>query len=87
MPILEKKEMSAREFKTLKRFNIALKSCKVLRDFFDKGFRSYEALKTIVQIYHPETDFNRLYDFWHFRNIDDDIAMMLEDVFEKLKQE
>lgn len=87
MPVVEEKELTAREFKTLKRFDVALKACNVLKDFFANGFRSYEALKTIVQIYHPKTDFNRLYDFWHFRNIDDDIAVMLEDVFEKLKNE
>ena len=87
MPVVAEKDLTTRELTTQKRFDIALKCCKVLRSFFEKGFRSYEALKTIVQVYHPETDLKRLYEFWHIRNIDSDMVLMLEDVFEKLKNE
>lgn len=76
-----------REFKTLKRFEIALKSSEILRSFFEKGFKSYDALSAIVLNYYPDISENRLWDFWHFRIIDEDICEKLTDVFDKLSKE
>lgn len=80
-------EMKQRDFKTLKRIEIAQKSSNVLRDFFDKGFKSFDALQAIVLNYYPELSQNKLWDFWHFRIIDEEIAETLTAVFEKLKSE
>lgn len=80
-------KVKQREFKTLKRFDIALKSSKILRNFFEKGFKSYDALSAIVFNYYPDISENRLWDFWHFRKIDEDICEKLTDVFEKLNKE
>lgn len=87
MPIVEEVKMKQRDFKTFKRIEAAQKSSKVLRDFFDKGFKSFDALKAIVIFYNPTMNEVRLYDFWHFRIIDEDVCEILENVFEKLKAE
>jgi len=86
MPIENETEMTAREFKTLKRFDVALKSSQILKTFFDNGFKSYDALKAIVQFYYPKVDEAKLWDFWHFRSLDGEIVETLENVFEKLKE-
>ena len=80
-------KMKQRDFKTLKRIESTKKASSLLFLFFEKGFKSFEALEAIVLNYHPEIPKNRLWDFWHFRNVDNDIASSLEDVFEKLKAE
>ena len=87
MPLVEEVKMKQRDFKTLKRIEAAQKSSTVLRSFFDKGFKSFDALKAIVMFYNPEMNEMRLYDFWHFRIIDEDVCETLESVFEKLKSE
>lgn len=87
MPIDENVKLKQRDLKTIKRITATQKSSNVLRGFFDKGFRSFDALKAIVLNYYPEISESRLWDFWHFRIVDEDIAESLEDVFEKLKSE
>ena len=87
MPVQETISYSTREKKTLKRFETARKSAEVLKSFFDKGFKSYEALRSIVMNYYPEISEPRLWGFWHFRQVDEDICDVLESVFEKLKAE
>lgn len=87
MPIDEIATLKQRDFKTLRRIETAQKSSKVLKDFFDKGFKSFDALKAIVLNYYPELPENRLWDFWHFRIVDEEITAALQDVFEKLKAE
>lgn len=87
MPILEVKDYTKRELQTKKRFEGAYKVSKVLKDFFEKGFRSFEALKSIMAFYYPEVDENQLFNLWNFRVFDEDIADKLMDVFEKLKSE
>lgn len=76
-----------REFKTLKRFDIALKSSEILKTFFNKGFKSYDAFSAIVLHYYPDIPEKRLWDFWHFRVIDEDICKSLVVVFDKLNNE
>lgn len=87
MPIDDTLKLKQRDFKTLKRIEAAQKGSQVLRDFFEKGFKSFDALKAIVLNYHPEIPETRLWDFWHFRIVDEDISAALIDVFEKLKSE
>ncbi len=83
--ILEKNKL--REDKTLKRFETALKSSKILRSFFDKGFKSFDAFKAIMLNYYPEITEKKLWDFWHFRIIDEEVCDKIVDVFDKLKNE
>lgn len=87
MPIDDKTLLKQRDFKTLRRIETAQKSSNVLRGFFDKGFKSFDALKAIVLNYYPEISESRLWDFWHFRIVDESISDSLIDVFEKLKSE
>jgi len=87
MPKETLSKVKVREFKTLKRFDVALKSSKVLKTFFDKGFKNYDAFSAIVLHYNPELSEKRLWDFWHFRVIDEDICEKLTAVFEKLNNE
>jgi hypothetical protein len=87
MPIDDNVMLKQRDFKTLRRIETAQKSSKILKDFFDKGFKSFDALKAIVLNYYPELPEGRLWDFWHFRIVDEEITASLEDVFEKLKAE
>lgn len=79
--------LKQRDFKTLRRIETAQKSSNVLREFFDKGFKSFDALKAIVLNYYPDISETRLWDFWHFRIVDESISDSLIDVFEKLKSE
>lgn len=87
MPIDANIMLKQRDFKTLRRIETAQKSSNVLRGFFDKGFKSFDALKAIVLNYYPEISESRLWDFWHFRIVDESISDSLIDVFEKLKAE
>ena len=84
---MEIEKLKQRDIKTLKRIETAQKSSTILRSFFDKGFKSFDALKAIVQNFYPEVNENKLWDFFHFRIIDEDIAEILSDVFDKLKSE
>lgn len=87
MPIQEANSTARREFKTLTRIKTAQLTSSVLRDFFDKGFKSFEALRAIVMFYYPEMNERKLWDCWHFRRVDEAMCEALEDVFEKLKSE
>lgn len=75
------------DINTLERINVAGRISELLRKFFDKGFRGFDAFKSIVVNYYPDVDEKRLQDFWHFRNINSDLCNIVEDVLEKLKQE
>jgi hypothetical protein len=79
--------MSIRENETKNRFKAYQECSSLLKGFFDKGFKSYPALKAIVQHYHPEVDIKKLKLLWNLNSIDFDTKVKLEDVFEKLKQE
>ncbi|MNL53651.1 hypothetical protein D3C87_1769150 [compost metagenome] len=87
MPNANSMKFNVRDFKTLKRIETVQSSSNVLRNFFDKGFRTFDALKSIVLHYYPEMPELKLYDFWHFRRVDSEMCEALEDVFEKLKSE
>jgi hypothetical protein len=87
MPVDEKIKYSQRDVKTLKRIETAHKSAEILKSFFEKGFKSFEALKSIVINYYPEISESRLWNVWHFRQVDESIYDILENVFERLKAE
>jgi hypothetical protein len=87
MPTDELFKMKQRDIKTIKRIDTALKSSEVLKKFFDKGFKSFDALYAIVSNYYPELPEGRLWDFWHFRIVDEEICDKLSSVLEKLKSE
>jgi hypothetical protein len=76
-----------RDFKTLKRIETAKKASEILRSFFDKGFKTFDALLSIVRNYYPEISEKRLWNLWHFRQIDEPMVDVLDVVFEKLKTE
>ena len=80
-------KLKARDRQTLNRIESAEKAASVLRIFFEKGFKNFDALKAIVMNYYPELSEKRLWDFWHFRIVDEDVCEILNDVFEKLKAE
>lgn len=84
---MEIEKLKQRDVKTLVRIETAQKSANVLKDFFHKGFKSFDAIKAIVLNFYPALDEKKLWDFWHFRIIDEEIVEVLEDVFEKLKSE
>jgi hypothetical protein len=85
--LVSKKEFSKREFKSLNRFDNAIKISTVLKNFFNKGFRNLDSIKAILNFYYPEFDCSGLYDFWHLRIYDEKIFQCLENVLEKLKSE
>lgn len=80
-------KLKQRDLKTLKRIESIQKASVVLRNFFDKGFKNFNALEAIVLNYYPELSSAKLWDFWHFRSFDTSISEILEDVFNKLKTE
>lgn len=80
-------EMSIRENETKNRFKMYRECSVLLSGFFEKGFKSYPALKAIVQHYHPEVDVKKLKLIWNMNSIDFITKQKLEDVFEKLKSE
>jgi len=87
MPIDNSIAFNTRDFKTLRRIQTVQSSSNVLRAFFDKGFKSFDALRAIVLCYYPDMSESKLWDFWHFRRVDEAMCEALEDVFEKLKAE
>ncbi|WP_202703116.1 hypothetical protein [Flavobacterium sp. UGB4466] len=87
MPNTNTLEINVRDRKTLNRIKTVQSSSNILRDFFDKGFKTFDALKSIVMHYYPEMPELKLYDFWHFRRVDSEMCEALENVFEKLKSE
>jgi hypothetical protein len=78
---------SVRDNKTIKRIETAQKTSFILGCFFEKGFRNFESLYAIVYNFFPEIPKNRLWNVWHFRQIDELILEKLEVVFKKLKNE
>jgi hypothetical protein len=78
---------NVRDNKTLKRIETVGASANVLKQFFEKGFKTFDALKSIVLHYYPDISEVRLYDFWYFRIVDNEICESLENVFDKLKSE
>ncbi|WP_295093694.1 hypothetical protein [uncultured Flavobacterium sp.] len=87
MPVDEMINYSKRDKQTLERIETAKKSAEILKSFFEKGFKSFEALSSIVSNYYPEMSIEKLKNFWHFRHVDESMYGVLQDVFERLKSE
>jgi hypothetical protein len=82
-----KPKTSIRENETINRFDTYYKCSKILRDFFYMGFKSFDALKSIMQFYYPDIDLVKLKRFWNCQLMDKTIVDQIINVFEKLKNE
>lgn len=80
-------KLKKHEEKTKKRLDGIYKVSKVLNEFFDKGFRTYEKLELIVLVYYPEISKKDLWSIWIIRSYDEVIIEKLNDVLGKLKSE
>ena len=80
----ENNKIRQRDLKTLIRFQTAYNSSNIMMEFFNKGFKSYDSFRAIILNYYPEIEDKRLWDFWHFRIIDNDICNKVIDVYNKL---
>jgi len=50
------------------------------------GFKSFDALKAIMQFHYPDIDLIKLKRFWNCQLMDRDIVLKVETVFEKMKK-
>ncbi|OWP76070.1 hypothetical protein JJC03_13165 [Flavobacterium oreochromis] len=76
--------MKKRELSTLKRIELVQRSSSLLMCFFNKGFRSFDAFKAVIQNYYPEIPESKVFDFWHFRNVSEEVCDKIELVLELL---
>lgn len=83
--LYQNNKLKQRDLKTLVRFETAYNTSSILINFFNKGFKSYESFRAIILNYHPEIQDKRLWDFWHFRIIDNEICTKAQEVFNKLE--
>jgi hypothetical protein len=79
--------LSIREKETITRFETFHECSSILRQFFFMGFKSFDALKGIMQFYYPEIDLVKLKRFWNCVLMDKEIVEKIIFVFEKLKSE
>ena len=84
---MEMLEMSPIEVKAFNRIKNAKKNAELLMCFFEKGFKTYAAIKSIVKHYYPSVSDKRISNFWNMVGIDEPLADVLEVVLEKLKNE
>ncbi|MCH4830598.1 MULTISPECIES: hypothetical protein [Flavobacterium] len=70
--------MKKRELSTLKRIELIQRSSSLLMGFFHKGFRSFDAFKAVIQNYYPEIPESKVFDFWHFRNVNEEVCNKIE---------
>jgi hypothetical protein len=80
-------KMTIREKETINRFDTYHKCSSVLREFFNMGFKSFNALKAIMQFHYPDIDLLKLKRFWNCQLMDKEIVVKVTFVFEKLKAE
>ena len=78
-------KMTIREKETINRFETFHKCSTILREFFNMGFKSFNALKAIMQFHYPDIDLVKLKRFWNCQLMDKDIVNKVVFVFEKLK--
>ena len=86
MPIKEI-EIKPNEKRTLDRIENAVKISKVLKQFFEMGFKDFRSFKVITSHYGVDVPEKKLLDFWTFRWLDSDFLEEIEVVLNKLKQE
>lgn len=80
-------KMTIREKETINRFETFHKCSSILRDFFTMGFKSFNALKAIMQFHYPDIDLVKLKRFWNCQLMDKEIVAKVTFVFDKLKSE
>jgi hypothetical protein len=80
-------KMTIREKETINRFDTFHKCSSVLREFFNMGFKSFNALKAIMEFHYPDIDLVKLKRFWNCQLMDKEIVVKVTYVFEKLKSE
>lgn len=80
-------QLETREFEARKRFIKYQASSELFTDFFDLGFTSFQALKSIVKQYYPDIDVKVLKQMWQMRMVDHEVKLKLQNVYEKLKAE
>jgi hypothetical protein len=85
--ILNKKMLTKREKGSLLRIKNAGRATALLQEFFAKGFTSLVALNAISCHYYPNLTITEVNNFWHFRNISDDLLSKMENILEQLKAE
>lgn len=79
--------MSKRENETINRFKTFNVCSAILREFFEMGFKSFDALKAIMTFHYPEIDLIKLKRFWNCQLMDVEIVEKVKVVFDKLKSE
>lgn len=81
------KGLTKREKAAKKRIENGKRTGVILEQFFDKGFKRLEAIMTIARYYEEELSVSEVTNFWHFRNVSDDMLAKMEYVLEQLKRE
>lgn len=87
MPQNKEIELSPLEQKSFNRIQSAKKNAILLESFFKKGFKTYPAIKSIVQHYYANVSDKRISNFWNMVGNDVELANVLENVLEKLRHE
>jgi hypothetical protein len=87
MPNIKDIELTPLEQKSFNRIQSAKKNAVLLENFFDKGFKTYPAIKSIVQHYYANISDKRISNFWNMVGNDVELADVLENVLEKLRHE
>ena len=79
--------LKKREKRAKRRIENAKKSTELAGAFFDKGFTSLIAMVAIAQNYYPDMTVVEINNFWHFRNVSDEMIFKMESILEQLKNE
>lgn len=79
--------LTKREKATKKRIENGQKAGLLLKLFFEKGFKSLDSVTTISRHYYEGLTVSEVNNFWHFRNVSDDMLVKMESVLEQLKKE
>ncbi|OIQ16567.1 MAG: hypothetical protein BM557_09645 [Flavobacterium sp. MedPE-SWcel] len=75
------------EKKTKKRMDNVQEALNLLDVFFDKGFSTLPAISTLIRSYYPDVTKERITNFWHFRNVSDDMIAKVSSVLDQLNKE
>lgn len=78
-------KLNIRECETINRFRVYSECSEILIEFFEMGFRSFDALKAIVLHQYPEIDLVKLKRLWNCQLMDKDVFEKVKSVFNKLK--
>lgn len=79
--------LETRETSSIERFHKYKSSSELFVEFHKKGFTTFPALKVIVKQYYPDVDIAVLKRMWQMQQVDENVKLILEDVYEKLRSE